>query len=76
VIAGFWNPHVTSPRPWKIALGYSTLPTQDSEKLDVSVSILRSSFQKPLVTLNKRAVLNEIARLGGGLITSINTKEK
>ena len=44
MIAGFWNPHVTSPRPWKIALGYSTLPTQDSEKLDVSVSILRSSF--------------------------------
>jgi hypothetical protein len=34
-MAGLWNPHVVAPRPWKIALGYSTIPVADVPKDDV-----------------------------------------
>jgi U3 small nucleolar RNA-associated protein 22 len=62
-IAGLWNPQ-TEKRPWKLKVGYSTKPVVESMSDDVSVLI------------NKGAVLNEIARLGGGLVLKIEVRGK
>ncbi|KAI9707269.1 MAG: hypothetical protein M1836_000229 [Candelina mexicana] len=59
VIAGLWNPQ-TSPRPWKVQLTYSTEPSYGGAKGEEQISI------------NKAAILNEIARLGGDLIDRID----
>lgn len=57
VIAGLWNPQ-TAPRSWKVNLSYSTVPVKASEE-EVKAEI------------NKDAILAEIARLGGDLISRI-----
>jgi U3 small nucleolar RNA-associated protein 22 len=65
VIAGLWNPQ-TKSRPWKVNLTYSTIPsvrkTDGEEGEEASVSI------------NKAAILNDIARLGGDLVAKIDVK--
>jgi U3 small nucleolar RNA-associated protein 22 len=58
VIAGLWNPQ-TAPRSWKVNLSYSTVPVKTAEEDQVSAEI------------NKDAILAEIARLGGDLISKI-----
>jgi U3 small nucleolar RNA-associated protein 22 len=58
VIAGLWNPQ-TAPRSWKVNLSYSTVPVKAGEEDQVSAEI------------NKDAILSEIARLGGDLISKI-----
>ena len=57
VIAGLWNPQ-TAPRSWKVNLSYSTVPVKADEE-EVKAEI------------NKDAILAEIARLGGDLISRI-----
>ena len=59
VIAGLWSP-VTANRPWKINLDYSTMPAADTEEDESQVAI------------NKVGMLNEIAHLGGEMITKID----
>ena len=61
VITGLWNPS-TNPRGWKVNLAYSTLPVTTAEH-DRDCDVV--------VSLNKTAILNEIARLGGSMITRI-----
>ncbi|KAL8856921.1 MAG: hypothetical protein Q9178_006510 [Gyalolechia marmorata] len=61
VIAGLWNPH-TGPRNWKVGLEYSTMPLAEKEG------------EEEQVTINKAAVLHDIARLGGDMITKIDQK--
>lgn len=65
VIAGLWNPQ-TASRPWKVNLTYSTIPsvrkTDGEEGEGGSVSI------------NKAAIMNDIARLGGDLVAKIDIK--
>ena len=61
VVAGLWNPQ-TWLRPWKTNLQYSTMP--------VSVQ----AEEDPQVTINKRATLHDIARLGGDMISRIEAK--
>lgn len=61
-IVGLWNPVVTGRRSWKIKAGWNSLPvrkkkTEDNGDVDIQV--------------NKGAILNEIRRLGGDLITRI-----
>ncbi|KAG8881364.1 hypothetical protein FRB97_009629 [Tulasnella sp. 331] len=58
VIGGLWYPQIRNPRPFKVYAGYSTLAVGGEGK-------------KPMVTLNEKAVLSEIERLGSGLITKI-----
>lgn len=62
VIAGLWNPQ-TGLRPWKTNLQYSIMPVtvQDAEDSQV--------------TINKRATLHDIARLGGDMISRIEVKK-
>ncbi|KAL8735661.1 MAG: hypothetical protein Q9166_000830 [cf. Caloplaca sp. 2 TL-2023] len=61
VIAGLWNPQ-TGPRNWKAGLDYSTTP------------LAKQGDKEPQVTINKAAILHDIARLGGDMITRIEQK--
>ena len=58
IIAGLWHPQ-TVRRPWKLNLTYSTTPVKDAASVEVEANV------------NKEAILAEIARLGGGMIQSI-----
>jgi len=59
VIAGLWNPQARS-RQWKVNLTYSTAPVFERARKD-----------GPRIDANKVAMLNDIARLGGDLVESI-----
>lgn len=61
VIAGLWNPQ-TGQRPWKINVGYSTMPIKATNNEDAKISI------------NEAASLHDIARLGGDMISKIEVK--
>ena len=61
VICGLWHPD-TDSRPWKVGLEYSTKPDKQGVN-DVA-----------RVGMNKTAALNNIARLGGELITRIERR--
>ncbi|CRG83267.1 hypothetical protein PISL3812_00618 [Talaromyces islandicus] len=58
VIAGLWKPESTSVKSLSLKAAYSSAPTGDD--------------QNPGVVLNKKAILNEIVRLGGSLVRSVD----
>ena len=58
IIAGLWNPQTVS-RAWRLNLAYSTIPERSSGKDEL------------LASINKEAVLAEIARLGDDMIQKI-----
>ncbi|KAL1983081.1 hypothetical protein VTN96DRAFT_494 [Rasamsonia emersonii] len=60
VIGGLWKPELTTPKPWGLKMAYSTCPAAAD-----------SSRETNDVTLNRSSILNEIARLGGAMIESI-----
>ena len=60
VIAGLWNPQ-TGPRPWKINVPYATMPVPQAGKAE------------PMISINKAAILNDIARLGGDLVSMVES---
>lgn len=62
VIAGLWNPQTAKPRSWNLKTAYSTTSAGSKEQQDS-------------VVINKPAILNEIARLGDGLIHTIETRD-
>lgn len=55
VIAGLWNPQSLKPRSWNLKTAYSTAPASSSDQ----------------ISINRSAILNEIARLGHGLVEQI-----
>ena len=59
IIAGLWNPQ-TGPRPWKINLSYSTIPSV--------------ATGEEMITINKLGTLHRIAMLGGDLVRKIEVK--
>lgn len=63
IVAGLWNPQMAKPRAWNLKTAYSTAPAPEA-----------SQEKQDLVTINHPAILNEISRLGEGLIDSIETK--
>ena len=62
VIAGLWNPQ-TGPRKWKVGLNYSTRPLAKED-----------GVEEDQVTINKAAVLHDIARLGGDMIAKVEQR--
>ncbi|KAL4792314.1 Nrap protein [Aspergillus venezuelensis] len=60
IIAGLWNPQVLKPKTWSLGLAYSTMPESAS---DAQVSV------------NRTAMLNEISRLGSGVVTRIEVQK-
>ena len=66
-------------RPWKVNLGYSTIPTardgkNNSKDDDMNEGQKELQTDKGTLVINKPAILNEIARLGGELIERIEVK--
>ncbi|KAE8395404.1 Nrap protein [Aspergillus alliaceus] len=59
VIAGLWNPQAMRSRSWSLKMAFSSSP-----------STLKTSG-KGEVSINCDAILNEISRLGGALVDSI-----
>lgn len=68
VIAGLWNPQTEGPRKWKVGLHYSTMPLLATEEDGGGAE------EEQQVIINKAAVLHDIARLGGDMITKIDQK--
>ncbi len=60
VIAGLWNPQ-TGPRPWKVKLSYSTVP------------VVQPEGEEAMVSINKTAILNDVARLGGDMVLEVES---
>ncbi|KAI9797879.1 MAG: hypothetical protein M1833_005079 [Piccolia ochrophora] len=71
-IAGLWTPHACTPRGWRVGLGYSSVPvsTHGGDGAGV-VETDGEGDADAQVVLNKRAVLNEIARLGGDMVARV-----
>lgn len=62
-IAGLWNPSLSTERPYKVALGFSSQPVRTEEHAKAKA-----------VQLNREAVLAEIQRLGKDLILRTESK--
>jgi U3 small nucleolar RNA-associated protein 22 len=60
VITGLWNPQTVAPRPFKVNLAYATRPADANGEEDDEV-----------IELDKCAILAEIARLGGDMVSEI-----
>jgi U3 small nucleolar RNA-associated protein 22 len=60
VIAGLWNPQSVASRSFKVNLSYATKPAASKNEEDDEV-----------VELDKSAILAEIARLGGDMVSEI-----
>ncbi|GAD99854.1 conserved hypothetical protein [Paecilomyces variotii No. 5] len=60
-IAGLWNPQMKKPRGLALKLAYSTMPSNDNSEDNV--------------TINTTGILNEIARLGEGLVRTIHIQD-
>lgn len=59
-ITGLWNPIATGQRNWKVKPGWNSEPIKQKDSVEIKA--------------NKVAILNEIRRLGGELIKSIEMK--
>jgi len=63
LVAGLWNPQTLNPKTWNLKTAYSTAPSP-------------SDSAKDRVVINQPAILNEIARLGDGLIENIEINKR
>ncbi|KAH8688888.1 pre-rRNA processing protein Utp22 [Talaromyces proteolyticus] len=63
VIAGLWKPDSATPKSFSLRAAYSTSPAADV-KTDQDLGVV----------LNKKSILNEIARLGGPLVHRIECR--
>ena len=59
IIGGIWNPQ-TGSRRWKTKVGYSTIPLAEPGQEEI--------------TINKQGTLNDIARLGGDLVSRVEVR--
>ncbi|EJT99650.1 Nrap protein [Dacryopinax primogenitus] len=74
-IAGIWNPAVLKPTPFKVLLGFSSMPEAHSEDDgEANGPTNGAKKSKATVSLNKDAILNEMAALGSGLVKSVTTR--
>lgn len=68
-IVGLWNPLSTGQRAWKVKPGWNSTPVK------VKVSETEKEKGRDVeIRVNKEAVVNEIRRLGGELVKSIDVK--
>lgn len=63
VITGVWNQTTKLERRWKVNLGWSTIPHKQVENTEHTAVI------------NKHSILNEIVRLGGDMIDSLQIQK-
>ncbi|KAG0647352.1 U3 small nucleolar RNA-associated 22 [Hyphodiscus hymeniophilus] len=60
IIAGLWNPQIVQPRPFKVNLAYATHPETDA-----------ANEEEREIKLDQSAILSEIARIGGDMVSRI-----
>lgn len=71
-IGCLWAPYATNPRKWKINVAYSTIPAIECGSIDGNnEEVADGQEERGTITVNKPAILNEIARLGEDLIEKI-----
>ncbi|PYH41142.1 rRNA-processing protein UTP22 [Aspergillus saccharolyticus JOP 1030-1] len=63
VVAGLWNPQILQPKAWTLKMAYSTSPAN-----------LENIEDSDQVVINRPAILNEISRLGGVIVDSIEAQ--
>lgn len=59
MIGGVWNPSLHEPRKWRVMSHYSTVPIEGEKK------------DRDMVILNEGALIEEIRRMGDGIVASI-----
>ncbi|KAL4923279.1 rRNA-processing protein UTP22 [Aspergillus undulatus] len=64
-IGGLWNPQNLKPKSWSLGLAYSTMPKE-----------VNGSTSEAQVSTNRTAMLNEISRLGSGMVSRIDVQKK
>lgn len=64
IVAGLWNP-AAAPRAWKVNLPFSAMPYY---------AISAQGERSQRITINKAAILHEIARLGGNIVSNIQVQ--
>lgn len=70
VICGLWRPHVRGEgfKPWKIRLGYSTVPVPSDSGSD-------GKKNEVMCKVNVEGMLAEMAMMGEGIVERISVKE-
>ncbi|KAF9022542.1 Nrap protein [Hymenopellis radicata] len=63
-----WDPTLRDPRPFKVLGGFSSAPYGDKPES------AKKGKGKDLTVFNEMAVLNEISRMGSGLVKSVTVK--
>ena len=77
VIAGLWNPAATAERAWKVRAGWNSKPVQRRSAAgarpagSAAEAQTATAADRTRIRINKTAILNEIARLGGDMIERI-----
>lgn len=60
IIAGLWNPQTMAPRTFKVNLAYATKPVTSKDEEEIAI--------------DKSAILSEIARIGGDMVSRIEVQ--
>ena len=63
VVAGLWNPRSLGQKPWRVRLGFSSVP--------VGKAVQADGEERDMVEINQSGILSEIAMLGEGMIEKI-----
>lgn len=76
VIGGLWNPLTTKDRRWGLKVHYSTIPVPDNDDNDndEAPNDDREDGGGGKLILNRSAILNEIALMGGELVKHVEAR--
>lgn len=74
VLGGLWNPSLSKPRDFKVALGFSSKPSSSSDA-NSSENSKKNKKKLEQIELNQRGVLAEIERLGQGIVSRVEMKD-
>ncbi|KAL1995367.1 hypothetical protein VTN49DRAFT_1554 [Thermomyces lanuginosus] len=71
LIAGLWKPQTQNPRAFGLKIAYSMRPAEDEDN-EPNKKAKEASDD---VVVNRTAILNEIARLGAGIVRDIEVRK-
>ncbi|VDC03786.1 unnamed protein product [Peniophora sp. CBMAI 1063] len=67
-VGGVWEPSLREPRPWRVLGRFSSIPVQDEVDANTQKAKKGKDKDTALVVLNEAAVVDEIVRMGRGLV--------
>ncbi|KZV76888.1 Nrap protein [Peniophora sp. CONT] len=67
-VGGVWEPALREPRPWRVLGRFSAVPVQTEDDADAKKTKKGKDKDTALVVLNEAAVVDEIVRMGWGLV--------